>query len=91
MGQVIADQVTYSTTALLTDLRVDGQTVPGFDPGTHSYTVKVGRGQTEPLITATAADNGRLLIVPPISLPGTAMVIVTSEDGLTNSTYVIKL
>ena len=51
----------------------------------------VGRGPTEPSITATAADNGRLLIVPPISLPGTATVIVTSEDGLTNGTYVIKL
>jgi beta-galactosidase/beta-glucuronidase len=90
--QVFADQVTYNTTASLTDLKVNGKTVPGFSPSTMSYSlINIGHAQTMPTITATAADNGRLLIVTPISLPGTATVTVTSEDGLTHNTYSIYL
>jgi beta-galactosidase len=90
--QVFADQVTYNTTASLTDLKVNGKTVPGFSPTTMSYSlINIGHAQTMPTITATAADNGRLLIVTPISLPGTATVTVTSEDGLTHATYSIYL
>jgi beta-galactosidase len=90
--QVFADQVTYNTTASLTDLKVNGKTVPGFSPSTMSYSlINIGHAQTMPTITATAADNGRLLIVTPISLPGTATVTVTSEEGLTHNTYSIYL
>jgi len=53
--------------------------------------INIGHAQTMPTITATAADNGRLLIVTPISLPGTATVTVSSEDGLTHNTYSIYL
>ena len=53
--QVFADQVTYNTTASLTDLRVDGQTVPGFHPGTHSY--REGRAGTDGAVNQR--DRGR--------------------------------
>ena len=90
--QVFADQVTYYNDATLTDLQVNGKTVPGFSPSTMSYSlINIGHAQTMPTITATAADNGRLLIVPPISLPGTATVTVYSEDGAAKSTYSIYL
>ena len=42
-------------------------------------------------VSATAADNGRLLTVSPLSVPGTATVRVTSEDGATEATYTIHL
>ena len=87
--QVIGDEVAYNATAALSDLRVNGATVPGFDPATTSYAVRIGPGAPE--ITATAADNGRLLVVPPQSLPGTATVTVTAEDGAASKTYSVLL
>src|SRR5262249_40876203 len=44
-----------------------------------------------PVITATAADNGSVLAVPPSSLPGTGTVTVTSEDGTATKTYSIAM
>jgi hypothetical protein len=45
---------------------------------------------TIPSITATAASNGSVVIVPS-SVPGTATVTVTSEDGSTSQTYTLQL
>ena len=87
--QVFANQVTYNTTASLSDLKINGQTVSGFDPNTTSYTVTSGR--QVPDISATAAANGRLLIVPPLSVPGTATITAISEDGQNQKTYSINL
>jgi beta-galactosidase len=86
--QVMGDVVAYNTTAALTDLRVNGETILGFDPETTAYTLEVGQ---IPDITATAADNGRLLIAPPLAIPGTATITVTSEEGLAKRTYSIDL
>ncbi|GAA5184741.1 hypothetical protein GCM10023322_26900 [Rugosimonospora acidiphila] len=86
---VIGEAVTYQTTAALIKLTVDGRPVPGFDPSTTAYTVQAD-GDT-PVIGAEVADNARLLIVPPPAVPGTAAVIVTAEDGLTQRTYSIRL
>jgi hypothetical protein len=80
--------VTYNTPAELSSLEIDGGRIPAFDPATHMYTIAVRR---RPRISATPAKNGRLLIVPPLSIPGTATVTVTSEDGQHQSTYTIKL
>jgi beta-galactosidase len=86
---VTGDAVVYNSTAALAELTVDGRPVPGFDPGTTSYSVTAGRGT--PVIGARAADNGRLVIVPPPALPGTAQVTVTAEDGLTQRAYTIQV
>jgi hypothetical protein len=87
--QVPSNQVAYNTTASLTDLQVNGATVSGFAPATTSYVAQVGNAT--PVITATAAANGRLLIVPPQTVPGMATVTVTSEDGFTSKTYSIDV
>jgi beta-galactosidase len=86
--QVPADEVAYNTTAALSDLRVNGQTVPGFDGGTTTYTVAAS---STPTIAATAADNGRVVIIEPQSVPGVATIAVTSEDGRTSTTYTINV
>jgi hypothetical protein len=44
-----------------------------------------------PEITATAADNGTVAIQPPLTVPGTATVTVTSEDGSASQTYTLAL
>jgi beta-galactosidase len=85
--QVWGDVVTYNTTAALADLSIDGQTIPGFDSATTTYTVPTGAKLPE--ISATPADNGSFVIVPPLTIPGTATIMVTSEDGLAHNTYTI--
>jgi hypothetical protein len=44
-----------------------------------------------PVITATAADNGSVAIQPPPSVPGKAVVTVTSEDRLQTETYSVDI
>ena len=83
--------MTLHSDAVLSDLRVNGQTVPGFAPTTTSYANVPVDYTHPPQITATAADNGSVLITPPPSLPGTATVTVTSEDGSATTTYTVAL
>jgi beta-galactosidase len=85
--EVMGDVVTYNTTASLEDLKINGQTITGFDSDTTTYTVLVSKEMPE--ISAAVADNGRIVIVPPLTLPGTATISVTSEDGLSQRTYYI--
>jgi hypothetical protein len=85
---VTGDAVTYHTRAALADLRVDGRTVAGFDPAVTSYTVRAGA--RAPAITAAAADNGRWYVVASPSPTGTAQVVVTAEDGLSQRRYTIR-
>ena len=83
--------VPLSATAALSDLEVNGHTVPGFASGTTHY-VNVGADpRVPPVITATAAENGTVAITPPTSVPGTATVTVTSEDGSHATTYTVEL
>jgi hypothetical protein len=85
--EVMGNVVTYNTTASLEDLKINGQTIDGFDSDMTTYTVSTGKEMPE--ISAAVADNGRIVILPPLTLPGTAIVSVTSEEGLAQKTYYI--
>jgi len=86
--QVPADQVAYNATAALAELRLNGRSVAAVDRATLAYTALSG---PFPEIEAVAADNGRVAVVPPQSLPGTARIVVTSEDLQHTATYTIEL
>ncbi len=85
--EIIGNLVKYNTAVSLSDLRINGQTITGFDSDTTTYTVSTGKEMPE--ILATVADNGRMVSVPPLTVPGTATITVTSEEGLTQKTYYI--
>ena len=87
--QVIGEEIAAASNAALSDLKVNGTTVPGFDPAKTSYTV--ASAVYPPVITATAADNGTVAIQQPASLPGTATITVTSEDGSKTQTYSVYI
>jgi beta-galactosidase len=87
--QVTGDLVVASSDASLSDLRLNGDTAAGFDPATTSYTAT--SNVYPPIITAAAADNGSVAIQPPPSIPGTATVTVTSEDGLQTRIYSVYI
>jgi hypothetical protein len=77
--------------AQLSDLRLNGRTIPGFAPGTLTYDNVGADPNVPPVITATAADGGTVSITPATSIPGTATVTVTSEDGTHTATYTVHL
>ena len=87
--EVMGIPVTYNATASLASLEVNGAPVSGFDPTGLEYQVTVGPGI--PQVAAVPADNGRVLVIPPASLPGPVEIIVTSEDGLSARTYLVNL
>ncbi len=81
------------TDASLSDLKVDGTTIPGFSSGTYSYNVLLPPGTTiVPPVTATPSSSGASAVVTNAAgLPGTATVLVTAANGITTSTYTVNL
>ncbi|MCF8367101.1 MAG: cadherin-like beta sandwich domain-containing protein, partial [Bacteroidales bacterium] len=77
------------TDATLSNLKVNGITVPGFSPLVLNYEIELPNGTiTVPTVTATTNDpNATYLITNPFALPGTAQVKVTAQDGVTQLTY----
>ncbi|MBE0637433.1 MAG: T9SS type A sorting domain-containing protein [Bacteroidales bacterium] len=78
--------------ATLSDLQVDGTTVPGFAPNIFSYDVELPFGTTEvPVVTATTTNPAASHVVnPAAALPGTTEVVVTAEDEETMQTYAVN-
>lgn len=77
--------ITASTYAYLNDLRLDGQTIEGFDPETLVYydTLPIGTTQI-PNVTWEAGDEYQTITYQPSGVDGTAKVTVTAQAG--NST-----
>ncbi len=85
--------VGLSSNAELSDLKVDGTTINGFNANTLNYTLNVPNGQTSVMVAATGSDSkatvavagGNSLIVGDNALT----VTVTAEDGATKKVYTI--
>jgi hypothetical protein len=80
-----------SNIATLSDLKTDGNTVAGFSSSTTSYSITLPFGTIAiPVVTATTTDsNATRVITQAASLPGTATVRVTAENGTTVKIYSI--
>jgi hypothetical protein len=78
--------------ATLMDLRVDGNTVTGFASTTTTYAIELPVGTTSPpAITATVNDsNANTVITQATVVTGSAIVVVTAEDGVTTKTYQVN-
>jgi hypothetical protein len=77
------------TVATLSDLRVNGSTINNFLAVNNQYTFGVAQGTTTvPQITATPTDaNANVVITQATAIPGTATVVVTSQNGQVVNTY----
>ncbi|MBP1991618.1 cadherin-like beta sandwich domain-containing protein [Paenibacillus eucommiae] len=84
-----------SSNASLSDLKVDGTSVTGFDSGTLTYTVNVANAKTAVVVTGTAADATASVVVAGGSSlvvgENTVTVTVTAENGTTIQTYTVKV
>mgnify|MGYP000974773185 CR=1 FL=1 len=81
-----------SNDATLKSLSIDGVELAGFNAGTLAYNLVLPAGTTKvPAVTAEVNDTGKatLKITQATSLPGTATVVVTAEDGKTRNTYTV--
>ncbi|MFD0704477.1 discoidin domain-containing protein [Alloscardovia venturai] len=81
--------------ASLADLRVDGQTIHGFDSTVKDYTLTVPAGKGIPVIQAFAADAVARVKVENSAFSDdsivAAVVRVTSADGKKNETYTVRI
>ncbi|MBQ6984693.1 MAG: InlB B-repeat-containing protein [Paludibacteraceae bacterium] len=83
---------TTSNDATLSDLKVDGVTVAGFEPATVVYNVVLDMGTSVvPTVAGTANDSHAksVVVTDATSLPGATTVVVTAEDN-TTKTYTIN-
>ncbi len=79
------------TDATLSDLTVDGVTIPGFDPNVFEYDYGVVEGYAVPYIEGTPTDSlATVADIQAITVPDTAYSIVTAEDGVTTNTYSVN-
>lgn len=79
--------------ANLSDLKVNGTTIAGFGPGVITYNVELPNGTTViPQITsATTTDPAATrVITQATSLPGSATVVVTSQNSTVTKTYTVN-
>ncbi|HYW96399.1 MAG TPA: cadherin-like beta sandwich domain-containing protein, partial [Bacteroidales bacterium] len=80
-----------STDATLSDLQVDGTTIPKFSGTKTFYRYYVPEGSTAiPAVTATATNPGATVeVTDATEIPGTSTVTVTAVDGETQWVYSI--
>jgi len=79
--------------ASLSDIKVDGSTIPGFGSTIQSYTYELLTGTTVvPQITSVTTTNASAtyVISQATTLPGSATVTVTSANGSVISTYTVN-
>jgi len=75
----------------LINIYVNGIPLSGFDPDVTIYNVVLPYGSSGVTVTAAVYDlMASFVITGPPSLPGSATVKVTAEDGLTTKTYTIN-
>ena len=81
-----------SADVTLSDIKVNGISIEGFDAETLTYDVELTAGTDNlPVVTASATDAGATVEITDITeLPDSAIIIVTAEDGETQQTYTVN-
>ena len=83
-----------STDATLSDIKVDGTTITGYNPATHTYTYRLAdrSSSTVPTITYTKSnENASVVFTNASAVPGAATIKVTAQDGNTVITYTVNV
>jgi hypothetical protein len=76
--------------ATLSDLTVDGITIPDFDPNITDYQHVVENTTPIPVVDGTTSDPlATLTISQAVEIPGTATLHVVAEDGVNELTYTV--
>ncbi len=86
------DKSVKSSDATLKSLSVDNEPIKDFNAETLSYNIELPFGTTDiPTITAEATSSvATVSVIQATTLPGTATVNVTAEDGTTVMSYTVN-
>ena len=86
------ENANHSSEARLSELTLDGEPLEGFDPNVYEYDVLLPLGTVEePILNGTPMDDGAMMIVNmAFAIPGTASILVYSEDLGTTKEYKIN-
>ncbi|WP_197068340.1 glycoside hydrolase family 2 TIM barrel-domain containing protein [Candidatus Soleaferrea massiliensis] len=90
--EITADSKTVfkDSTALLSDIQMDGESIKGFDNAVTSYSFMKKADSAVPQITAVpASDDVTLTVTQAESIPGTATIVATNSFGF-SQTYTIE-
>lgn len=81
-----------STDAALGGIKIGSNDLQGFDPNITEYDVILPAGTSEaPKVTAAAHDaNAAAVVTDAKTIPGTATIVVTAQDGKTTKSYTIN-
>ncbi|MFT3740727.1 MAG: cadherin-like beta sandwich domain-containing protein [Breznakibacter sp.] len=87
----IDDLMLTPNASTLSDLTVDDETIAGFAPAKLTYDVVLPAGTTDiPQVNGVLLEAGSSLVVTQATgLPGTATLLVTGQDG-TSNTYTVN-
>lgn len=81
--------ITPETLAELSEIKIDGKDLEVFSSQTKNYVVNLPYSTNLPVVTAKAAHHGSVFVLPVVN-EEEVRLLVTSEDGKTEATYVIK-
>lgn len=89
LWNTIAGYTEISNISSLSDIKVDGVSIEGFDDEVLEYAIELETGTTTvPTVTATETDSDSTTVVTPTEdLPGTTIITVTSEDKTSVMVY----
>lgn len=80
-----------NATAKLNSVMINGELLADFDSHTTHYDITLPYGSSVPMIEARATDHATTVSLAPLTLPGVAVLIVTSEDQQTEKKYALNI
>lgn len=91
-GLSLPSDLFLSSDDKLSNLEIDGITIPNFNPNTFDYTVDIKESTSIPIVTYTTSSGlATTTLTNPTTVPNTSATIeVLAQDGWTNSTYTIN-
>ncbi|MDQ8735153.1 Ig-like domain-containing protein [Paenibacillus sp. LHD-38] len=88
--KIVSKRPSANSEPSVSDIQLDGKSIiDGFvqTSGNYEYSALISSGSDIPQITAKGEGNSSVTIVPVVSAPSTAKVIVKSEDGKRTTVY----
>lgn len=77
-------------TALLKEIKVNGESIGGFNENIESYAIELPYGDDIPKVTGKAKDNASVFVIPALTANSTTKILVIAEDGKIAKTYYVR-
>ena len=91
-GPALPSDLFLSSDATLSDLQVNGQSLPDFSPNVFDYDIDLGETMEIPTVNFTTnSDLATVVVTNPIAVPNaTTTLSITAQDGFTQNIYSIN-